>query len=523
MSQRRGLGRVAALVSLATLLSRVLGLVREQVFAALLGASALADAYVAAFRVPNLLRDLLAEGALAQAFVPSFRAELTQRGPDDAYRLAARVTGNLLVVVGTLVVLGLIGAPVLVDAMVGEFVRVDGKLELTVLLSRVMMPFLLIASLTAVAMGMQYAHEQYTAPALSPATFNLVAIAVGIGLHVSGLPTRGVVIGWALGTVVAGCAQLVLQLPGLWRVGWRPRLDLDLRLRDPAVRRIVRVMGPAILAAAAVQLNVFLNTSFAAEDPGAVSWLSYAFRFLQLPIGVFGVAIATVSVTRYADAATSGDRAALARHATDGLRLVAFLCVPAAVGLAVDADAVIRLVYQHGRFAERDTTATADVLVLYALGLPAYAAVKVLTPACYAVERTRLAVIAAVLAIAVNLAISVAFHDAYGFRALAVGTSLGAIANAVVLAFGVHRGVTALPVRELVTHLARVALAAAVMGAAAWATGRGLDGALGHEGLGARAVDALVPAVVGAVVYATMAVVLGIAEARPLVAKLRRR
>ena len=522
MSERR-LGRVAGLVSLATLLSRVLGLVREQVFAAMLGASTLADAYIAAFRVPNLLRDLLAEGALSQAFVPAFRGELHKGGRAAADRLAARVVGNVIVVVGLLVGAAMLLAPWLVSAMVGDFDAVPGKVDLTVTLTRVMLPFLLIASLTAIAMGMQQAQEQFAAPALSPATFNLVAITIGVGLHASGLPGRGVVIGWALGTVVAGLAQLGLQLASLRGGGWRPRLGLDLRLRDPAVRRVALMMAPAIISAAAVQVNVFINTAFASEDPGAVSWLAYAFRFLQLPIGVFGVAIATVSTTRYVDAVTRHDDAALARHVTDGLRLVAFLCVPAMVGLLVDADAVIRLIYQHGRFAPRDTAATALALELYVIGLPAYAAVKVMAPVCYAADRTRLVVIASLTAVAGNLAINASLHLRYGFRALAVGTAVAAIANAAILYLGIHRAIVRLPHRELAGHLLRVGLAAAIMGGAAWGTKLGLDDVAGHAGLGARALVALGPVVVGALVYAIATTALGIAETRPLLDRLRRR
>ncbi|MEZ4401645.1 MAG: murein biosynthesis integral membrane protein MurJ [Kofleriaceae bacterium] len=511
------------MVSVATLASRLLGLVREQVFAALLGASNLADAYIAAFRLPNLLRDLLAEGALSQAFVPTFRAELTRHGPADAYRVAARVTGNAMVVIGGLVALAMVAAPALYGTLVGDFAVVPGKVALTVTLARIMLPFILIASLTAIAMGMAQAQDSFVAPALSPATFNLVAIAVGVGLESAGLPGYQVVLGWAIGTVVAGLAQLTLQLPGLWRLGWRPRVGLDLRLRDPAVRRVVRVMGPAIIAAAAVQVNVFVNTAYASEDPGAVSWLAYAFRFLQLPIGVFGVAIATVSTTRFADAAARADRTALARHATDGLRLVAFLCIPAMVGLVVDAEAAIRLIYQHGRFAPRDTDATATALTLYVLGLPAYAAVKVMAPLCYATDRTRLAVVAALVAIAGNLAANAALHLRYGYRGLALSTALAAVVNAALLYGAISRWVVRLPHRELAGHLVRVVIAAAVMGAAALATGRLLDGAVGHDHLGPRALDALGPAVVGAAVYAAAAWALGIAEIRPLTDRLRRR
>jgi putative peptidoglycan lipid II flippase len=519
----RRLGRVAALVSVATLVSRVLGLIREQVFAALLGASNLADSYIAAFRIPNLLRDLLAEGALSQALVPAFRSEATRAGPAAAYRLGARVAGNLLVLVGTAVALAMVFAPTLMSALVGEFQAVPGKVALTVTLARIMLPFLIIASVTAVAMGMQQAQDRFAAPALSPATFNIVAIAFGVGLEAANLPGRTVVIGWAFATVVAGLAQLGLQLPSLWRLGWRPRLGLDLRLRDPAVRRVALVMAPAIVAAAAVQLNVFINTAYAAEDPGAVSWLSYAFRFLQLPIGVFGVAIATVSTTRYAAAAADDNRADLARHIVDGLRLVLFLCVPATVGLLVDAEAVIRLIYQHGRFAPRDTDATALALRLYVVGLPAYAAVKVLAPAFYAVDRTRIAVAAAIIAVTANLVANATLHLRYGFRGLALATAAAAVINALILYVGASRRVVRLPHRELAAHIIRVATAAAIMGGAAWAAGRGLDSHFGHDRLLARAITALGPVAVGAVVYALAAAGLGIAELQPLLDRIGHR
>ena len=230
-----------------------------------------------------------------------------------------------------------------------------------------------------------------------------------------------------------------------------------------------------------------------------------------------------MSTTRYADAAAAGDQVALARHVTDGLRLVMFLCVPAMVGLIVDAEAVIRLIYQHGRFAPRDTTATATALDLYVIGLPAYAAVKVMVPVCYATDRTRLAVIAAVVAVAGNLAANAALHLRFGYRALALGTALAAIVNAGILYAAIHRAIVRLPGRELADHLARVTVAALGMGACAWATERGLDRALGHDGLAVRAVDALAPVVVGAGAYAILAAALGIAEVRPLIDRLRRR
>lgn len=522
-----GLGRAAGLISMATMLSRVLGLVREQLFAALMGASRSSDAFVAAFRIPNLLRDLLAEGALSQAFVPTFKKELRERGRDSGYHLGNLVAGNLALVVGMIIVAGLALTPGIVELLAADFRHVPGKFELTVELTRVMMPFLLLVTWAAVAMGMLNAQERYAAPALAPAMFNVVSIVVGIGLHFAGFAGRDVVMGWAVGTLAAGLAQLAIQLPPLWRMGWRPRLGLDLRLRNPGVRRVAVVMAPAIISVAAVQVNVFVNTSFASSEPGAVSWLNYAFRFLQLPIGVFGVAIATVTTTRFADAASDRDPAALSRHLVEGLRLVVFLCVPATCGLLVLGEPIVRLIYERGRFFAHDTTATTAALDLYVTGLVAYAAVKVLAPAFYATQRSRIAVAASVLAVVGNVIGNALLHPIYGYRVLALGTALSALINCSILYVGFHRNIAAIPHRALIAYVMRIGAASLVMAAAAWATARGLDVALGHDAFAARVAIVAAGVVVGGVVYAGVCAALRIDElghfAGALARRLRRR
>lgn len=520
---RARLGRAAGLISLATMLSRVLGLVREQLFAALLGATALADAFIAAFRIPNLLRDLFAEGALSQAFVPAFKQAQRAEGAGGAFRLGNTVAGNLIVLVGLLVGLGVFFAPEVLLLMAGDFAAVPGKFTIAVELTRIMMPFLLLVTLAAVAMGMLNAQERYGPPALAPAMFNVVSIVVGLALWAAGIDPYHVAIGWAVGTLVAGLAQLGIQLPPLWRTGWRPALRLDLALRDPAVRQVALVMAPAVLSVAAVQVNVFVNTSFASGEQGAVAWLNYAFRFLQLPIGVFGVAIATVSTTRFAEAAADADRGALARHLVEGLRLVAFLCVPATVGLVLLGEPIIRLIYERGLFGSWDTLATTRALDLYAIGLVAYAAVKVLAPAFYAVRLTRIAVMASITAVAANVGFNVLMHPGHGYRILALGTALAALVNCAILYVAFHRRIAPIAHRELVGHLARIGAAAAVMGAAVWGAAHVLDDQLGHASFLARAVGALVPVAVGAAVYAGACAVFRVEELEQLTRRLRRR
>ena len=523
--KKKLLARAAGLISAATMLSRLLGLIREQLFAALMGASFLADAFVVAFRIPNLLRDLFAEGALAQAFIPTFKADIKGQGQESAYQLGNRVAGTLMVVIGIIVGMGVLFAPQLVDALASDF-RGDeaGKFALTVTLTRVMMPFLLFVSLSAVAMGMLNAQDKYTAPALAPAMFNVASICVGASIYLGQVEGEWVVIGWSIGTLLGGLLQLGIQMPALWRSGFRPKPSVDLRLRDPRMRRIGRLMLPAIAGLAAVQVNIIVNTIFATSEEGAAAWLNYAFRFLQLPIGVFGVAIATVSTTRYADAAADKDHESLGTHLVDGLRLVAFLTVPSTVGLIVLGEPIIQLIYERGRFTSIDTASTAAALQFYAAGLVAYAGVKVLAPAFYSVDKARIAVIASLCAVAGNLAINIGLHSSYGYRVLAFGTAVAAILNFTVLYFSFHRKIAAIPHSRLFLFLIRVVLAGLVMGAAVWGSWRGLSSIWPEAaGIGQRLALAFGPIIVGIVVYALACLVLQVDEVKHYARRLRRR
>jgi len=523
MSNERKFARAAGLISGATMLSRVLGLVREQLFAALMGATLFADAFVVAFRIPNLLRDLFAEGALSQAFIPTFKAELKHSGPEQAYALANRVAGTLVVVVGSLVLLAALLAPHIVSAMAPDYADIAGKYELTVLLTRIMLPFLAIISLAAVAMGMLNAQERFAAPALAPAMFNTIAIGMGFALWFAGAGGRTAAVGWSVGTVLGGLGQLGIQMPSLWKVGYRPRAAADPRLRDPGVRRIARLMGPAVVGLAAVQVNIFVNTLFATSERGAAAWLNYAFRFLQLPIGVFGVAIATVATTRYADHAADSDHAGMGDQLAQGLRLVAFLTVPATVGLLIMGEPIMQLIFERGRFTAHDTLAVTRALDLYVVGLVAYAGVKVIAPAFYAVDRARIPMFSSITAVAINIVMNVTLHPHYGYRILALGTATASLFNFLVLYSSFQLVVARSRHGALAWHLTRVVLAAAAMGAVVWLCHREVLAWVGDVGLRARAIRTVLPIVAGVLFYAAACKALRIRELDHFVGRLRRR
>ncbi|HXY38143.1 MAG TPA: murein biosynthesis integral membrane protein MurJ [Vicinamibacteria bacterium] len=520
-AEKSRIARAAGLVSAMTLVSRLLGLVREFVFAILLGAGVYSDAFRIGFRIPNLLRDLFAEGALSAAFVPTYARVSKEAGQDEAFRLANRVLSLLAVLLGAVVLLGILFAGPLVAALAPGFEKVAGKTELTVLLTRIMMPFLPLVSFAAVAMGMLNAEERFAMPALSPALFNLVTIAWAGVLWARGLPPEKVAIGWAVGTLLGGLAQFLCQMPSLWRAGWRPRLEWA--PLDPGLVRMARLMAPATVGLGAVQVNIFINSNFASHDTGAVSWLDYAFRLLYLPIGLFGVALGTIATAGLARRAAEGDMDGLRLTLRQSLSMLAYLTVPATVGLMVMGVPIIRLIYQHGRFHAEDTLPTATALVLYSCGLVGYTGVKVLAPAFYALGRPRVPLLASGLAVLTNLLAVWTGYGHFGFRAIAAGTALGSLLNAALLVAAFERLVGGLRGHGLLPPVARMAAGAVVMGGLAWLLAGLLEQWLGVLGLAARLLTCLVPVTVGVLAYGLVTRALGVGEAEAISRMVRDR
>jgi putative peptidoglycan lipid II flippase len=511
--------RATGLVSALTLVSRLLGLVREQVFAALLGAGLYADAWNVAFRIPNLLRDLFAEGALSAAFVPTYVKALHEGGREEAHRLARRLLTLLALVMAALVLLGLAFASPLVSLLAPGYAAIPGKSELTVLLTRVMMPFLPLVSLAAVAMGMLNAEERFGFPAFAPAMFNVVSVVWGLGLWTLGVSPGAVALGWALGTLLGGMAQFLVQAPALRATGFRYRPDWA--PGDPGLRQIGALMAPATVGLAAVQINIFVNSYFASFEPGAVSWLTYAFRILYLPIGIFGVAAGTVAGAGLARRAAAGDLEGMRSTLRRSLLFLAFLTVPATAGLLVLARPVIRLLYERGRFGLADTEGTAVALVYYAVGLVAYTSVKVLAPAFYALGSPRVPLLASGLAVLTNLVVNVALHERFGFRAVALGTSLGSIANALVLAVVLEGRLGGLLERATYGRLVRMGVATTVMAMALLPLHRYLEGSFVTRTLLGDLVTGLLPVAIGVLIYAGVALQLRLPEAAELIGLAR--
>ena len=452
----------AGLISLATIISRILGLVRETILLALFNRFQ-TDAFYAAFRIPNLLRDLFAEGAMSAAFVPTFTKTLQLQGSRAAWRLASLVVNFLVVVLGLIVLLGIFNATWLVDNIVGGFKDEPGKSELTVLLTQVMLPFLLLVALAAVAMGMLNCRGKFFIPALAPATFNLGSVLVALLLYWL-LPDHGVdpVVGMAVGVIAGGALQAAVQLPSLFKLGFR--YSLGVSFDHPGVRKILMLMGPGTLGQGATQVNLLVNTWLAShQQQGAISWLSCAFRLMYLPIGIFGVAIASAALPTLSSHAAHHRGRQLRDTLSSSLRLSLFFNVPASLGLICLSHPVVSLVYERGEFTASDTLETGWVLIYYALGLAAYSAIKLMVPAFYALDRPRIPVLISAATLALCITANVLLIDSIGYRVLALVTSLGALLNAFLLYYWLQKTAGALQTAKILATFLKVLGASLVM------------------------------------------------------------
>jgi len=537
-TQSESVVRSAGVVSVAVFMSRVTGLLRESVMARLFGAGLIYDAFMLGFRIPNLTRDLFAEGALSSAFVPTFSEYLSQRSKEEAARLANLVATALIIVVGAVCAAGMIFAPALVQLLAPGFAAVPGKFELAVTMTRIMFPFLLLVALAAQAMGVLNACNRFGIPAMASTFFNIGSVGFGIvlGVWMGPLLHFSRIEGMAIGVVLGGALQLVWQLPSLHRLGFR--FHVALNWSDPGLQRILRLMVPAILGNAAVQINVMVNTNFASSisDPlrgldGPVSWLSYAFRFMQLPLGLFGVAIGSATLPSIARSAARGEMDEFRRTLSNSLGTVFLLTVPSSVGLVVLGKSIIGAIYQGGRFQLYDTQQTAVALSYYAIGLMGYAALKVLSPAFYALNDARTPMLVSLGSILVNYAAASTMikFAGLGHAGLALSTSAVALFGFVVLFAVLRKRIGGVYGRSLAVQIGKVALASGIMGAVIFATSRGMEIWLGVSQM-ARLADLAVSLPVGLAVYYAACRVLGLAEidavirafARPIQRRLQR-
>lgn len=519
--------RSATLVSIAVFFSRATGLVREMVMARLFGAGFVYDAFLLGFRIPNLTRDLFAEGALSSAFVPAFTATLARKGKAEAALLSNLVATAIIVVVGVVCILGTVFAPTLVELLAPGFHQVPGKFELAVTMTRIMFPFLLLVALAAQAMGVLNACNRFGVPAMSSTFFNLGSVGFGLvaGFLLGPYLHIDKITGMAIGVVLGGALQLVYQLPSLSRLGFRYRPAVDWSHTE--LRQIMHLMGPAIIGSAAVQINVMVNTNFASRISmnGPVSWLGYAFRFMQFPLGLFGVAIASATLPSISRSAAVGNMDEYRRTLSRSLGMVFLLTLPSSIGLALLGKSMIGAIYEGGRFSVYDTGQTAMALSCYAVGLTGYSALKVIGPAFYALNDARTPMLVSLASILLNYFAASWMSAWFGFAGLALSTSVVALFGAVAL-FGLLRNrIGGVYGRDLMSSVVKIVAATAVMGAAVWGSNTLIVGRLGAGRL-AHLTDLLISMPLGVVVFYMVCRLLRVSElelvARAMPASIQR-
>ncbi len=462
--------KAAGAVSVMTLLSRITGLMREVISFTFFGAGPLQDAFQVAWRIPNFLRRLFAEGAFSQAFVPVFAEYKAQRGEEETRQLFERVAATLALVLLVVSIIGVVAAPALVWMMSSGFVAGSAKFELTVQMVRITFPYIFFISLVACCAGVLNTFSSFKTPAFTPVLLNLSVIGTTL-LLAPHLKTP--ILALAIGTAVGGVVQLLFQLPALKRIGMLPRLTFPqlppLRPLDPAVARILKLMVPALFGVSVAQISILINTQIASHlGDGAISWLTMADRLMEFPSAMLGVAIGTVLLPSLARSHATADAAQYSQLLDWGLRLTFMLCLPAALGLAMLALPLLSTLFQHGAISPNDVTQASYALVAYSVGLGGIILVKILAPGFYARQNIKTPVKIAIATLIITQLFNFAFVPYIGHAGLALSTGLGAVFNAAVLFYFIRKSGGYTPSSGWLKFLLKLVLALAAMGLLLW-------------------------------------------------------
>lgn len=455
--------KAAGLIGVATFCSRLLGFIRDMVLAGLFGATPAADAFFVAYRIPNLLRELFAEGSMSSAFIPVFTEYLTRKTPRDTWELASAVFTTLLTVVTGITLLGILAAPGIVWVIAPGFHEQVDKLQLTTVLTRIMFPYLIFISLAALAMGILNSMRAFAAPAFSPVFFNIFIIGSALFLAPA-LPEP--IIGVAIGVVAGGAAQFAMQLPGLRSRGML--FGVRAEPGHPGVRRIGLLMVPSLLGLSVTQVNITVSTILASFFAGGPTYLFYGMRLIQFPLGIFGVALATAILPTLSAQAARGALDELRNTLGFGLRMILFIILPAMVGLILLRQPIVHLFFEHGSFTAADTLATASAVLSYAVGLWAFAGVRIIVSAYYSMQDTKTPALTAAVAVVANVGFSLVLMNPLGPAGLALATALAAILNGAILVVVLNRRLGGIEWASVGRSSLRVVVACLPMVVACW-------------------------------------------------------
>lgn len=460
MSEKRNIARAAGILGSATVISRIMGMVRDMVVSRLFGAGLATDAFFAAFQIPNMLRRFFAEGALTSAFVPTFSSVLTRRGEEDARELANICFTLLTIVMAAVTLAGIVFSPWIVGVMFPGFKAVPGKFELTVLLNRLMFPYIFFISLVALCMGILNTLRHFFTPAISTVFLNISMILGALLLRVFfEVPVTAL----ATGVLIGGFVQLIMQLPVLWNKGYAFRLNFD--FTNPEVRRIALLMLPATFGVGVYYLNITVSAILASLLPqGSVSYLYYAQRLFEFPQGIFTVSVAQAVLPSMSRQAADGDMTGMRESLAFGLRLTLFITIPAMAGLLVCSTPIFSLLFMGGEFDYAKAVNSARALFYYSFGLSFVALTRVLAPAFYALKDTRTPVWTAFIAFLLNVVFSLLLMKPLLHGGLALATTLSALANMIMLLWLLRRRMGPFGGRGVVRSGAKALIASLPMG-----------------------------------------------------------
>jgi putative peptidoglycan lipid II flippase len=498
--------------TIGTALSRVLGLVRDSVIAYLFGAGTATDAFNAAFRIPNMLRDLFAENALSSAFVPVLTSQ-KQKGPDAENRFASNILNTLLLIVGLLTIAGMLASKPLAGLIAFGFDKVPGKVALTGQLTTVMFPFLLFIALAAWAMSVLNTNGSFFVPAVAPALFNVFSIVTPIALFAY-FRGRGInpVYGLAIGVTVGGLMQFLVQLPALFRKGFRYKLVLS--FKDPEFRRMMALFIPVAIGLSGSRINVFVNTMLISNlAEKSLTWLNNAYRVMNLPLGLFGVAVGTVALPALSRYVIEKNGGAIRDTLFDSLRMVLFLTIPTSALIAFLAGPITDIIYRRGRFTAADAAGTAAILTVYMIGVPFISALRNVASVYYAHKDARSPMVASFISVGLNLVMNLALMRPLGTLAFPLSATVAAVVNVAILYGRLPKKIGAFGSAPLFRYAGALLFASLSGGAAGWTVNWGLTQLLGRGQLWTL-LSLAVSGAAGLGLFYAISILLGISEVR---------
>jgi len=459
---RRSVTKAAGQISVATTGSRILGFIRDILLAKIFGATGLTDAYFIAYRIPNLFRELFAEGSMSAAFVPVFTETLTKEGKENARKLASAVLAFLLLVLSALCSLGILFAPLIVTVIAPGFISSPEKFNLTVKLTRIMFPFLFFISLAAFAKGILNSLKQFFIPALAPIFLNLAIISSAL-LAAPYVTQPLLAIGLAVS--IGGALQIAVQIPSLMKERFMVRPALI--MKHPGLKKILKLLLPAIIGMGVAQINIFVSTIFVSYlSGGAATYLYYAMRFVHLPIGIFGVAIATAVLPSMSEHAANGDNDALRDTFSFSLRLLFFITLPAMAGLITLAGPIINVLLQRGEFSAHAASETAYALIFYSSGLWAFVGARIVASTFYSLQDTKTPVKIAALSVVTNIIFSFILIGPLRHGGLALANAIASAVNFFVLFYFLRKRLVKVDGRKIGISFIKTAAASCLMGIA---------------------------------------------------------